>query len=202
MIQPRRERENPARRLLDHLHRRPALLRGFGHQLVVECLLELPVPGALAGQAFDAFHQKLRRPACQVEHHFGRHRQVIADLVTGVGERRLGSSDITIHSLLLRQGRRNAGCFSGTSPPGASGRRSTRPAATLGHDPRPSNETTPSLASNLQQNGQYVIAVAQPGPFARRLQLAAVGCRESTACPTRWGYLAPDSGGCSSSPMT
>ena len=83
VVQPDRERQDFARGLLDHLQRRPALLRGSGHQLVVEYLLELTVPGVFVRKILDALNQQFRCPAREIEHLLGCHREVIAELVDG-----------------------------------------------------------------------------------------------------------------------
>ena len=91
MVQPGREREDLARRLLQYLHRWAALLGRLSYQFMVERLPELSVPGRLAGQVPDAFHQKLRCPTSQVEHQGRRHRQGISGLFAGFGTHRYAS---------------------------------------------------------------------------------------------------------------
>ena len=85
MVQPDGERQDIACGLLDYLHRRAALLRGSGHQLVVEYLLELAVPGALVRKILDVLDQQFRCPAREMEHLLGWQREVIVELVDGSG---------------------------------------------------------------------------------------------------------------------
>ena len=77
MIVAPREGQYLARCALQNLRRRAAFLGRRRHQLLFELLLEISVPGALPREVFGSLHQEFCRPARQVQHHLGRHPEVI-----------------------------------------------------------------------------------------------------------------------------
>ena len=85
MIEPRRDREDIARGLLEDLFRRPAVLGRVLHQPVFEHLPEISLPSILFGQALGPSHQELRRLACEIEHEFWRHLEAVLRLLARTG---------------------------------------------------------------------------------------------------------------------
>ena len=76
VVQPGRHRENVLDGLPQDLFGRPTFLRRVLEQQSLEAFLELPVPGALAGQTLDPGHRELRRLFGQSQHGFLRHPEV------------------------------------------------------------------------------------------------------------------------------
>ena len=73
---------------------RPAVLGGILHQPGFAILPELSVPGIFLGQAIDAFHHKLSRPAREIEHEFGRHPEAISYLLPGISARLISARGV------------------------------------------------------------------------------------------------------------
>ena len=129
MIVAQRERQDLARRPLDHLCCRPPVLRWVLEQLVFEDLAELALPGILSGQALDPLHHELKRPLPEVEHMFTRHLEATGQLGVGIRHplpisRQRGISLVDhrsvrhVHLIVSWLDRQSAGMASPLLPPG------------------------------------------------------------------------------------
>ena len=76
--------EDVARRPLQHVTGRPALLRRVLHEQRREPLTELAVPRTSRREAPVPLHQELRRHAREVQHLVRRHRQIASRRVLSV----------------------------------------------------------------------------------------------------------------------
>jgi hypothetical protein len=80
MVQPHRNREDFPCDLLNDLRWGPSIFRRILHQLFLEALPELSIPGFFLGQILDPLHQKLRGFMREVEHEFGSHLETVIPL--------------------------------------------------------------------------------------------------------------------------